>query len=94
VSPVARKLGTTREELAEIALIAAVVRAEATVAHGPLALRLFDEASPDGDPLMASHEQAFRMLWIRMAASERIKLRLWCPLRSFALRRSTLGTKS
>lgn len=44
----ARKLGTTREELAEIALIAAAVRAGATVAHGLLALRLFDEASPDG----------------------------------------------
>ena len=38
----ARRLGTTREELAEIALIAAAVRAGATVGHGLLALRLFD----------------------------------------------------
>lgn len=42
----AKRLGTTREELAEIALIAAAVRAGATVGHGLLALRLFDEASP------------------------------------------------
>jgi AhpD family alkylhydroperoxidase len=41
----AKKLGTTREELAEIALIAAAVRAGATVGHGLMALRLFDEAS-------------------------------------------------
>lgn len=44
----AKRLGTTREELAEIALIAAAVRAGATVGHGLLALRLFDEASPAG----------------------------------------------
>jgi len=41
----ARRLGTTREELAEIALIAAAVRAGATVGHGLLALLLFDETS-------------------------------------------------
>lgn len=40
----ARALGTTREELAEIVLIAAAVRAGATVGHGLLALRLFDNA--------------------------------------------------
>lgn len=39
----ARKLGTTRDELTEIALIAAAVRAGATVGHGLLALRLFDK---------------------------------------------------
>ena len=40
----ARALGTTREELAEIVLIAAAVRAGASVGHGLLALRLFDSA--------------------------------------------------
>lgn len=40
----ARRLGTTREELAEIALVAAAVRAGATMGHGLLALRLFDAA--------------------------------------------------
>ena len=40
----AKKLGTTREELAEITFIAASVRAGATAGHGLLALRLFDEA--------------------------------------------------
>lgn len=40
----AKRLGTTREELAEIALIAGAVRAGATVGHGLLALRMFDEA--------------------------------------------------
>lgn len=40
----AKRLGTTRAELAEIALIAAAVRAGATVGHGLLALRLFDQA--------------------------------------------------
>ena len=44
----AKRLGTTREELAEIALIAAAVRAGATVAHGLMALRLFDEAPTVG----------------------------------------------
>ena len=43
-SRAAKRLGTTREELAEIALIAAAVRAGATVGHGLMALRLFDEA--------------------------------------------------
>lgn len=43
-SRAAKRLGTTREELAEIALIAAAVRAGATVGHGLLALKLFDAA--------------------------------------------------
>ena len=47
-SRAAKRLGTTREELAEIALIAAAVRAGATVGHGLMALRLFDEASVAG----------------------------------------------
>lgn len=47
-SRAAKRLGTTREELAEIALIAAAVRAGATVGHGLMALRLFDEAPPQG----------------------------------------------
>lgn len=42
-SKAARRLGTTREELAELVLIAAAVRAGATVGHGLLALRLFGE---------------------------------------------------
>jgi AhpD family alkylhydroperoxidase len=42
----ARALGTTREELAEIILIAAAVRAGATAGHGLLALRLFEGATP------------------------------------------------
>ncbi|UUZ75672.1 carboxymuconolactone decarboxylase family protein [Polaromonas sp. P1(28)-13] len=36
----AKRLGTTREELAEVALIAAAVRAGASLGHGLLALRL------------------------------------------------------
>ena len=44
----AKRLGTTREELAEIALIAAAVRAGATLGHGLLALRLFDAAPAGG----------------------------------------------
>lgn len=44
----AKRLGTTREELAEIAMIAAAVRAGATAAHGLLALRLFDEVPSTG----------------------------------------------
>lgn len=40
----AKAWGTTREELAELAFIAAAVRAGATAAHGLFALRLFDEA--------------------------------------------------
>lgn len=47
-SRAAKRLGTTREELAEIALIAAAVRAGATVGHGLMALRLFDEAPVAG----------------------------------------------
>lgn len=47
-SRAAKRLGTTREELAEIALIAAAVRAGATVGHGLMALRLFDEAPSQG----------------------------------------------
>ena len=39
----ARRLGVTREELAELVLVAAAVRAGASVGHGLLALRLFDE---------------------------------------------------
>lgn len=38
----ARRLGVTREELAEVATIAAAVRAGAVLGHGLLALRLFD----------------------------------------------------
>ncbi|WKB50708.1 carboxymuconolactone decarboxylase family protein [Eleftheria terrae] len=40
----AKRLGCSREELAEVALVAAAVRAGATLGHGLLALRLFDEA--------------------------------------------------
>jgi AhpD family alkylhydroperoxidase len=40
----AKALGMTREELAELATVAAAVRAGATMGHGLLALRLFDEA--------------------------------------------------
>jgi AhpD family alkylhydroperoxidase len=40
----ARRLGVTREELAEVVLVAAAVRAGASVGHGLLALRLFDES--------------------------------------------------
>ena len=47
-SRAAKRLGTTREEMAEIALIAAAVRAGATVGHGLMALRLFDEAPVAG----------------------------------------------
>ncbi|MFZ6746287.1 carboxymuconolactone decarboxylase family protein [Undibacterium sp. JH2W] len=36
--------GATREELAEVVFITAALRAGAAVAHGLLALRLFDEA--------------------------------------------------
>ena len=40
----AKRAGATREELAELVSIAASVRAGATMAHGLLALRLFDDA--------------------------------------------------
>ncbi|MBO9642585.1 MAG: carboxymuconolactone decarboxylase family protein [Pseudacidovorax sp.] len=46
----ARQLGTTPEELAEIALIAAAVRAGATLGHGLLALRLFEGAAAGPGP--------------------------------------------
>jgi AhpD family alkylhydroperoxidase len=42
----ARSHGVTREELAEVAFVAAAVRAGGTLAHSLLALRLFDEQSP------------------------------------------------
>lgn len=38
--------GATREELAETAMIAAAVRAGGSLAHGLLALRLFDQHAP------------------------------------------------
>jgi AhpD family alkylhydroperoxidase len=44
----AKKLGVTREELAEVVLVAAAVRAGASVGHGLLALRLFDEGGKEG----------------------------------------------
>lgn len=39
----AKRAGATKEELAELISVAAAVRAGATMAHGLLALRLFDE---------------------------------------------------
>jgi len=39
----ARKAGATAEELAELIAIAAAVRAGATMGHGLMALRLFEE---------------------------------------------------
>lgn len=39
----AQNVGATKEELAELISIAAAVRAGATIGHGLLALRLFDE---------------------------------------------------
>lgn len=44
----AAKVGATREELAETALIAAAVRAGGTLGHALLALRLFDRDGGDG----------------------------------------------
>lgn len=44
----ARRLGVTREELAEVVLVAAAVRAGASVGHGLLALRLFDDDEEEG----------------------------------------------
>jgi AhpD family alkylhydroperoxidase len=41
-SKAAKKAGATREELAEVAMIAAAVRAGGSLAHALLALRLFD----------------------------------------------------
>lgn len=40
----AKKAGATREEVAEVAFIAAALRAGAAVTHGTLALKLFDKA--------------------------------------------------
>jgi len=44
----AKRLGVTREELAEVVFVAAAVRAGASVGHGLLALRLFDEGEDEG----------------------------------------------
>jgi alkylhydroperoxidase/carboxymuconolactone decarboxylase family protein YurZ len=44
--------GATREEIAETVFIASALRAGATVGHGLLALRLFDEASSAAKPEM------------------------------------------
>ena len=41
----AKRAGATLEELAEVVMVAAAVRAGATVGHGLLALRLFDDAA-------------------------------------------------
>jgi AhpD family alkylhydroperoxidase len=43
-SRAAKRHGATREELAEVALVAAAVRAGGTLGHGLLALKLFDAA--------------------------------------------------
>jgi AhpD family alkylhydroperoxidase len=40
----AKRAGATREEVAEVAFLAAALRAGAAVTHGTLALRLFDSA--------------------------------------------------
>jgi AhpD family alkylhydroperoxidase len=40
----AKKAGATREEVAEVAFLAAALRAGAAVTHGTLALKLFDAA--------------------------------------------------
>ncbi len=39
----AKRAGATREEVAEVAFIAAALRAGAAVTHGALALKLFDK---------------------------------------------------
>lgn len=41
----AQKAGATREEVAEVAFLAAALRAGAAVTHGALALKLFDQAA-------------------------------------------------
>lgn len=41
----AKRAGATREEVAEVAFLAAALRAGAAVTHGTLALKLFDGAS-------------------------------------------------
>src|SRR6202521_5620520 len=40
----AKKAGATREEVAEVAFLAAALRAGAAVTHGTLAMKLFDQA--------------------------------------------------
>src|SRR5882757_8698750 len=40
----AKRAGATREEVAEVAFLAAALRAGAAVTHGTLALKLFDQA--------------------------------------------------
>ncbi len=40
----AKRAGATREEVAEVALLAAALRAGAAVTHGALAIKLFDKA--------------------------------------------------
>jgi AhpD family alkylhydroperoxidase len=40
----AKRAGATREEVVEVAFLAAALRAGAAVTHGALALKLFDEA--------------------------------------------------
>ncbi len=40
----AKRAGATRQEVAEVALLAAALRAGAAVTHGGLALKLFDKA--------------------------------------------------
>jgi AhpD family alkylhydroperoxidase len=42
----ARAHGVTKEELAEVAFVAAAVRAGGTLAHSLMALRLFDDSEP------------------------------------------------
>ena len=42
----AKKAGATREEVAEVALLAAALRAGAATTHGLLALKLFDQVQP------------------------------------------------
>jgi AhpD family alkylhydroperoxidase len=41
----AKKVGATREEVAEAIFVAAALRAGAAVTHGTLALKLFDQAT-------------------------------------------------
>jgi len=40
----AKRAGATREEIAEVAFLAAALRAGAAATHGTLALKLFDQA--------------------------------------------------
>jgi AhpD family alkylhydroperoxidase len=42
----AREAGATKEELAELIMIAAAVRAGGSVTHGLLAMRAYDESKP------------------------------------------------